>query len=89
MISYYDSIGQQIIATAEPPRGYTIDIVEKDTFPGMVYLRIYAIEIHAKSDNATQLLADWLKLILNKLNDSLSIGKYTYEISTSTPGEFK
>lgn len=87
MISYYDTTARQILENNKPPRGYTVDVIEKDTEPSMVYLRVYAIEIHMQSDHRAEELAAWLKRILDQLNNSLSIGKFTYEISTNNPGD--
>jgi hypothetical protein len=85
MISYYDNIGAACLHSDPPPKGYTVDIVEKFDEPGIVYLRIYAVEIHARSDRHAEIFAFWLKTMLYKLNQSLSIGKYTYEISMQVP----
>jgi hypothetical protein len=84
-MSSYDYIAKSILNTTPPPAGITVDIVEYPDQPGLVYLRLYAIEIHDQPDSKAEQLAVWLAKILVKLNDSLSIGKYTWEMSTDLP----
>lgn len=85
MNSYYDYPAKAILHSTPPPPGITVDVVEKDDEPGLVYLRLYAIEIHDKPDSATDKLRDWLQGILDELNRSLSVGRFTYEISVELP----
>jgi hypothetical protein len=76
----YDYIGASILHNSPPPHGYIVDVVEKDDEPGLVYLRLYADDVLSKPEHKAQALADWLNRILRQLNESLSIGKYTYEM---------
>ncbi len=85
MYSSYDYIGASIIHSNPPPKGLTVDIVEKDDEPGMVYLRLYAVEVHDQPERVVDHVRDWLQLTLDKLNNSLSVGKYSWEMSTDLP----
>lgn len=84
-MSSYDYIAANILHSNPPPRGFTVDVIEKDDEPGLVYLRLYAYEIHDHSESKAEQLSDWLKNMLNQLNNSLSIGKFTYEVSILKP----
>jgi hypothetical protein len=77
----YDYIGKKILHEHPPPHGYIVDVVEKDDEPGIVYLRLYGDDINNKADWRVADLTQWLNDILYKLNNSLSIGKYTWEMS--------
>lgn len=90
--SYYDYIGRSLIYKArdEMP-GFLkkklkhLDVVENEDEPGIVYLLLYAHDIHFMSDYEAERLAEWLKKLLDDLNKSLSIGKYTYAITAEEP----
>jgi hypothetical protein len=84
-MSSYDYIAQSILHAHPAPKGYVVDVVTKDDSPGMVYLRLYADNINSLPDSRAQELADWLNFILKKLNNSLSVGKFTYEMSGELP----
>lgn len=85
MNSYYDYIGKSILHDCPPPKGLTVDIVEKDDEPGLVYLRLYAVQVHDQPQSVVEHVRDWLQFTLDKLNSSLSIGKYTWEMVTEMP----
>lgn len=92
MTSYYDYVGRSLIYQARENLPVSVknklknlNVVENDDEPGIVYLMLYAHDLFYMSDHETSLLAEWLKRLLDNLNNSLSIGKYTYAISAEEP----
>lgn len=93
--TYYDEIGRKIfnesVDAMEPilkRKLKVIDIKENIDEPGLVYIVVYAHDIHFMSDHEVEILCAWLKQTLDKLNRSMSIGKYTYHCSAKDPANY-
>jgi hypothetical protein len=76
----YDIIAKSILREHPVPHDYLVDIVEKDDMPGCAFLRLYADDINNKPDHYADALADWLNIVLNKLNQ-WTTAKWTWEMA--------
>lgn len=76
----YDSAAREIIhSTPAPYSNILFDVVEYEDKPGIVVLRFYADNLYSFSDNQLVSIAEWMNLLLNKLNSLPLLGKYTWE----------
>lgn len=76
----YDSAAKDIIHSHSAPySGIKMDVVEYNDIPGLVFLRFYADNLYSFSDSQLVSIAEWINSLLNKLNNSPLLGKYTWE----------
>jgi hypothetical protein len=76
----YDSGAKEIIhSTPAPYPDIRFDIVEYEDKPGIVVLRFYAENLYSFSDNQLVSIAEWMNILLGKLNSLPLLAKYTWE----------
>lgn len=83
MISYYDSLSQNIIKeTPAPYPGVRMDVVEYPESPGLVYLRFYADNLYGDfSEPQIAMLGEWINVLLRELNKHpLRTATYAVEV---------
>jgi hypothetical protein len=85
MPSYYCSAAANIIHSTPPPVSINIDVVEYEDQPGLVYLVLFAHDLYLLSDSNQNAVAAWLKKLLDVLNATPLMGKYTYDVSVEDP----
>lgn len=86
MTDYYDATAQHLIQTSNPPHNITLDVVEFPHEPGAMYLIVYAHELTMLSETKVGEIADWLKKLLDKLNEHpLVRASFSYRVSMEEP----
>lgn len=77
----YDTAAQEIIHNFSAPYpNIRFDIVEYEDRLNIIVLRFYADNLADFSDNQMQSIAEWLKSLLDRLNNAPLLAQYTYEI---------
>lgn len=83
---YYDATAQHLIQTSNPPHNITVDVAEFPDEPGALYLIVYAHELAMLPETKVEHVADWLKKLLDKLNEHPFINaSYSYRVSMEEP----
>lgn len=76
----YDSGAKEIIhSTPAPYSGIKFDIVEYPEIKDMVFLRFYADNLFSFSDAKLVSIAEWMNVLLGRLNSLPLLAKYTWE----------
>lgn len=80
-----DYIAESIIKEKLPPHNFIVDIVKKDDVPNINFIRFYADDLLSHTKTQAEDLTVWLNNVLKKLNNSLSITRWTWEVAETTP----
>lgn len=76
----YDTGAQEIIHSIPAPYpGIKFDVVEYPEIKDLVFLRFYADNLFSFSDSQLVSIAEWMNLLLGKLNSLPLLAKYTWE----------